>query len=103
VAINALLDDFSIHDPVARLWPQTERIKAACLSALVTGEARYWDMAASAAQGLEAYLNTKVRGLWWDRMQMDGSFIQEAAPASSFYHIVCAILEFDRAVTASQA
>jgi mannose-6-phosphate isomerase len=28
VAINALLSDFSVHDAKARLWPQTERLKA---------------------------------------------------------------------------
>jgi len=31
VAVNALLDDFSVHDPNARLWPQTERLKSSCL------------------------------------------------------------------------
>jgi mannose-6-phosphate isomerase len=28
VAINSLLDDFSVHDANARFWPQTERLKA---------------------------------------------------------------------------
>ncbi|PZQ36410.1 MAG: mannose-6-phosphate isomerase, partial [Phenylobacterium zucineum] len=32
VAMNSLLDDFSIHDAQARLWPQTERIKAWALA-----------------------------------------------------------------------
>ena len=58
VAINALLEDFSVHDDGARLWPQTERIKAAVLAAEITGEARYWDMAAAGAEGLLAYLRT---------------------------------------------
>jgi mannose-6-phosphate isomerase len=39
-----------------------------------------------------------VKGLWRDRLNSDGTFVQEPAPASSFYHIVCAILEVDRAV-----
>ena len=38
VAVNSLLDDFTVHDPDARLWPQTERLKAALLAARVTGE-----------------------------------------------------------------
>jgi len=29
LAVNSLLDDFSPHDAGARLWPQTERLKAA--------------------------------------------------------------------------
>jgi len=103
VAINALLDDFSIDDPNARLWPQTERIKAAVLAAEITGDDKYWAMAAAGAEGLMAYLRTPVPGLWRDKMQPNGDFIDEPAPASSFYHIVCAIVEFDRAVSLAQA
>jgi mannose-6-phosphate isomerase len=49
-------------------------------------------------QALLRYLDTPVAGLWRDRMQLDGSFVDEPAPASSFYHIVCAIAELDRAI-----
>jgi len=93
VAINALLDDFSIHDPAARLWPQTERIKAGALAARLTGEARYWEMAASATHALLRYLDTPVSGLWYDRLTSEGVFVQEPAPASTFYHIVAAVSE----------
>ncbi|PIB90166.1 AGE family epimerase/isomerase [Caulobacter sp. FWC2] len=103
VAVNALLDDYSIHDNSARLWPQTERIKASVLAAQITGEARWWDMAAAGAEGLMTYLRTPVPGLWRDKYQADETFVEEPAPASSFYHITCAIAEFDRAVSAAQA
>ncbi|HEX6866534.1 MAG TPA: AGE family epimerase/isomerase [Caulobacteraceae bacterium] len=43
-------------------------------------------------------METPVPGLWRDRMKADGSFIDEPAPASSFYHIVGAILDLDRAL-----
>lgn len=99
VAFNGLLDDFSIHDHTARLWPQTERLKAALLAAEITGEERFWTQAAQAADGLSLYLDTTVRGLWWDRLSPDGVLVDEPAPASSFYHIICAIVECDRAVT----
>jgi mannose/cellobiose epimerase-like protein (N-acyl-D-glucosamine 2-epimerase family) len=33
VAIFALLDDMSVHDDIARLWAQTEQIKAGVLAA----------------------------------------------------------------------
>jgi mannose-6-phosphate isomerase len=91
VAVNALLDDFSVHDAEARLWPQTERLKAAALLGAMTREPRYWSFAAQAAQGLRRYLATEVPGLWYDRLQADGQFVRQSAPASSFYHIVCAI------------
>ena len=98
VTINALLDDFSIHDAEARLWPQTERLKAATLMGAMTRDARYWSMAEQAAQGLRRYLDTDVPGLWYDRLKVDGQFVQQAAPASSFYHIVCAIGELSAAL-----
>ena len=58
------------------------------------------DTAANGAEALLKYLDTPVRGLWRDKLRADGTFVDEAAPASSFYHIVCAILELDRAVSA---
>jgi len=103
VAINALLDDFCVHDNGARLWPQTERIKSAALAAELTGDPRYWDMAAAGAEGLLAYLRTPIPGLWRDKYQPDETFVEEPAPASSFYHIALAILELDRALSASPA
>ncbi|WP_421740048.1 AGE family epimerase/isomerase [Caulobacter sp.] len=103
VAINAMLDDMTAHDDGARLWPQTERIKAGVLAAEITGEDRWWGVAAAGAEGLMQYLRTPVPGLWRDKLKPDGSFVDEPAPASSFYHIVCAIGEMDRAVSAKAA
>lgn len=68
----------------ARLWPQTERLKAALLL-------RQEDEARASAQGLWQYLQTPLPGLWRDKMREDGSFVEEAAPASSLYHIICAV------------
>jgi mannose/cellobiose epimerase-like protein (N-acyl-D-glucosamine 2-epimerase family) len=100
VAVFALLNDMSVHDDVARLWAQTERIKAGVLAAQVTGDDRWWATVAGGAEGLIKYLDTPTRGLWRDKLRADGTFIEEDAPASSFYHIACAILELDRAVSA---
>jgi len=98
VAVNSLLDDMTVHDPQARLWPQTERLKAHALMARLTGERRHWQLATEAAEALERYLDTGARGLWYDRHLPDGSFPREPSPASSFYHIVCAIGELASAL-----
>lgn len=84
VAINELWDDLTVRDANARLWPQTEHLKAA----LILDEPA---AALTAANGLARYLETPLRGLWRDRLRPDGGFVQEPAPASSFYHIVCAL------------
>jgi mannose-6-phosphate isomerase len=93
LAVNALLDDFSVHDASARLWPQTERLKAAALAARLTGEARYYSMTVAAAEGLLRYLDCPLPGLWYDRMDAAGQLVDEPAPASSFYHLVAAVAE----------
>jgi mannose/cellobiose epimerase-like protein (N-acyl-D-glucosamine 2-epimerase family) len=86
VAVDALYDDYSIMEDQARLWPQAEWLKAA----LVLNKP---ELALRAAQALSAYLKTPVGGLWRDKMKPDGSFVEEAAPASSLYHIASAIWE----------
>jgi mannose/cellobiose epimerase-like protein (N-acyl-D-glucosamine 2-epimerase family) len=100
VAINALLDDFSVHDPGARFWPQTERLKAALLAAQLTGDEVYWVMAAAAAKSLFPYLETPVAGLWLDVQLPTGELVDSPAPASTFYHLVGAIVALDKTVGA---
>ncbi|MDI7776370.1 AGE family epimerase/isomerase [Asticcacaulis sp. EMRT-3] len=96
VTFNELWDDFLPKDEVARLWPQTERIKAYVqLSRMVSGPDREGAIAKAieAAHGLQLYLSTEIEGLYHDRMKESGDFEIEPAPASSLYHITCAIDE----------
>ena len=86
VAVNALCDDFTVRDAWARLWPQTEHLKAA----LVLGSEAE---ALRAARGLAKYLGTPARGAWRDKVKPNGFLIDEPAPATSFYHLMVAILE----------
>jgi len=86
VAMNAVWEDFSVRDANARLWPQTERLKAA----LVLGTDAE---ALSAAEGLAQYLATPARGVWRDKLRADGGFVDEPAPTTSLYHLMVAILE----------
>jgi mannose-6-phosphate isomerase len=101
VAVNALLDDFSVHDANARFWPQTERLKAALFAARLTGEASHWLAAAAAAAALLPYLATPVPGLWLDVQRPSGELVDSPAPASSFYHLVGAIVALDRTLAAA--
>jgi mannose/cellobiose epimerase-like protein (N-acyl-D-glucosamine 2-epimerase family) len=95
VAVLELLDDLSVHEPKARLWTQTEWLKAATILARseIDGEQRlrYVSDAVSAARALSLYLEVPVTGLWRDGLRGDGSWIEEPAPASSFYHIIDAL------------
>jgi mannose/cellobiose epimerase-like protein (N-acyl-D-glucosamine 2-epimerase family) len=91
VAINELFDDWTAKDDNARLWPQTERLKAALLAATLTHEPHYWSMAEAAALSFLPYLRTSVPGLWCDVQRPDGTLLDSPAPASTLYHLVGAI------------
>ena len=84
VAVNSLWEDFSPRDASARLWPQTEHLKAA----LILGET---EDALTAANALQRYLQTPVRGTWLDSMRPNGGLVDGPAPATSFYHIYLAV------------
>ncbi len=97
VAIDSIDSDMQVISGRARLWPQTERIKAAAILAqqAQTAEDRSFCEAEVAAgvKGLKLYLQTPVVGSWRDKLNPDGTFLMEPAPASSLYHIACAILD----------
>ena len=101
VVVNALEGDFSVKDANARLWPQTERLKAALLAAALTGDQRYWSMAEAAAMSWVPYLGTSVPGLWLDVRLPDGEFVDAPAPASTFYHLVGGIVALNQALPGS--
>ncbi len=98
-AVNALNDDFTVLDAGARLWPQTERLKATALAATITGVESYLHSARQAAECLLQYLGTKTPGLWFDLRLASGEFVPGCSPASSFYHLVSAISALDGALT----
>ena len=94
--MNRCRADGQRDDSEARLWPQTERIKASCLAAAATGAPIYISHAFDATRTLMRYFDTPTSGLWRDRLSVEDRFVEEPAPASSFYHIVGAALALDR-------
>jgi mannose-6-phosphate isomerase len=69
----------------ARLWPQTERLKAVHLHPAATETARH-----TAIASLAAYL--RPDGLWHERRDAAGAFLPGPSPASSLYHLTAGIL-----------
>ncbi len=99
VAVMSVLDDFSVADPMARLWPQAEWLKGAISLALLAEDpkerSRYIISALRACDALKAFFSVNKPGLWHDKMNETGILVDEPSPASSLYHIVCAIYELD--------
>ena len=93
VGVNALLEDLRLSDGSARLWVQTERVKATLYRVRHAGEPARWASAEAAIRGLQGYLQTPIPGLWHDLLTDRGHFAPGRSPASTFYHIVCAVAE----------
>jgi mannose-6-phosphate isomerase len=85
--------DGSVGQTSARLWPQTERLKAA-LAGLVP---RPRQAAAQALNGIGAYLRGAAAGAWRDIRFANGRIDPGPSPASSGYHVACALEAFIRA------
>lgn len=93
VAVDALDEEGSVRIRRARLWPQTEWLKASLLLADLcpSDETRFLSEAARAQRAVWTYLTDD--GLWRDKRLESGRFIEEASPASSLYHIVSAFTQ----------
>jgi mannose/cellobiose epimerase-like protein (N-acyl-D-glucosamine 2-epimerase family) len=92
--VDGLRSDGMVTSASARLWPQTERIKA---EARRPGDGDVRRAAVcSAVAGLAAWTDGCEPGLWHERIAADGARATEPAPASSLYHITCALVDLDR-------
>lgn len=101
LAMNELNADLTVRDDRARLWPQTERLKAYVALRGITEDpdehARLTRKIAEAARGMMKYFEHPVTGAWWEHMDRQGKPIVEPTRASSLYHIVLAIEVFAEA------
>jgi mannose/cellobiose epimerase-like protein (N-acyl-D-glucosamine 2-epimerase family) len=98
VVINEIGIDLVWRDPQAKIWPQTERIKA--WSILSTYAEQNQDgikikqainKTTESINCLMAYLDRPLKGVWYETQLADGDWSHEHTRASSFYHIVCAL------------
>lgn len=90
----AVSSDFVPTNPLERLWSQTEWIKAASILARDSRGAEqnaYLRDTQSACKALRAFFSERTEGAWIDSINGSGYVTNLNAPASSFYHIVCAI------------
>ena len=99
-ATGCLLDegnaDGSVRKFSRRLWPQTEIAKA-WLAQLESGEQGAADEARDALVRLyRHYLRHPVQGGWYDQFDRENRSLVDSIPASSFYHVLCAVAEAER-------
>jgi mannose-6-phosphate isomerase len=102
VAVNAMDPQGVVLEAHARLWPQAERLKAALV--MRREDPEFWTpRACEAHDALFRYMTVAPRGLWKDLLCADGTFRPDYAPASSLYHIACAVSELAQATGAARA
>jgi mannose/cellobiose epimerase-like protein (N-acyl-D-glucosamine 2-epimerase family) len=88
--------DGSIRKSTRRLWPQTELAKA-WIAQTEVGEQGAADEARDALARLyRHYLRHPVPGCWYDQFDRDNRSLVDSIPASSFYHVLCAVAEAER-------
>ncbi|NDW54611.1 AGE family epimerase/isomerase [Aliiroseovarius sp. PrR006] len=93
--------DAAVIDPTARLWSQTEWLKAATLFAQdpsFSGQHDFMSEIIRSLHAISAFLNTKENGSWIDRIDPNGHTLDAKAPASSLYHIASAVYELEDAL-----
>jgi len=89
-------EDGSTTKSTRRLWPQTEIAKA-WIAQAEAGEQGAIAKACEALTRLHRYyLSHPVSGGWYDQFDRDNCSLVDTIPASSFYHIICAIAEAER-------
>jgi mannose/cellobiose epimerase-like protein (N-acyl-D-glucosamine 2-epimerase family) len=90
--------DGNLKRQTRRLWPQTEIAKA-WIAQAEAGEPGAADEARAALARLQRhYLRHPVAGAWYDQFDRDGRSLVTAIPASSFYHVLCAVTEADQVI-----
>jgi mannose/cellobiose epimerase-like protein (N-acyl-D-glucosamine 2-epimerase family) len=88
--------DGSIKKFTRRLWPQTEIAKA-WIAQAEAGEQEAADQAREALARMHRhYLRHPVPGGWYDQFDRDNRSLVASIPASSFYHVLCAVAEAER-------
>ncbi|MBS0520604.1 MAG: AGE family epimerase/isomerase [Proteobacteria bacterium] len=95
-----MVDEVSVdgahRTPSHRTWPMTEAIKANVAEALA-GRAPAEGKAADLAGLLfDRFLRLVPPGGWMDRLDAHGRPAAEMMPASTLYHVLCAVDELDR-------
>lgn len=88
--------DGNVRTFTRRCWPQTEIAKAWIAQAEVGEQGAADEARAALARLYRYYLRHPVLGGWYDQFDHYGRSLVDFIPASSFYHVLCAIAEAER-------
>ncbi|TGV76354.1 mannose-1-phosphate guanylyltransferase, partial [Mesorhizobium sp. M00.F.Ca.ET.149.01.1.1] len=81
-------------DRFSRSWPQCEAVKAACALDGVGGPDLKPEIEARVARLFRWHIDPAPVGLWIDRIDEKGRAAATEVPASIFYHLVTALIQY---------
>ena len=96
MVVDEVLIDGSHRLPSHRIWPMTEALKANIVEAAAGRERASERAVALANTLLGRFLTPEPAGGWIDRLDEHGRPATDVMPASTLYHVMCAIDELDR-------
>lgn len=99
--VDELLADGTRHATTRRLWPVAEAIKANLVEARLGRQQSARKAARLTGLLLERFLAAAPAGGWLDKLDQNGTCLSEFMPASTLYHLVCAIDELCQFTTTS--
>jgi mannose/cellobiose epimerase-like protein (N-acyl-D-glucosamine 2-epimerase family) len=93
---DSMAPDGSAMVGTARLWCQTEALKAGLLARAegLPGDETLFIRMLDVI--FNRYLTTPAPGGWYDQIDANGRVISKDMPASTFYHVFCALVEYLR-------
>ncbi len=90
---NCVRDDGDALNKASRIWPNTERMKAAVALFELTGRSPLADLDQSGGLLLKSYLGPALKGRWIDHLDESLNPAADKIPASSLYHLFLAFAE----------
>jgi mannose/cellobiose epimerase-like protein (N-acyl-D-glucosamine 2-epimerase family) len=96
MTVNCLYRDGRACDSGSRIWPNTERLKAAVAQFELFGVDTKPQITTTLALLFSKYLTNCPRGGWIDSLNAQGEANARAMPASTFYHLFLALAEVVR-------
>jgi mannose-6-phosphate isomerase len=96
--VDEVLSDGSPWTRSRRIWPVTEAIKGNLTEAALGRPGSESKAAMLTTKLQEYFLKSEAAGGWIDRLDENGAPATDFMPASTLYHVACAIDELDRFV-----
>ncbi|QCE32435.1 hypothetical protein FAI41_01930 [Acetobacteraceae bacterium] len=91
--VNAVLENGRVADPAMRLWPQTEYLRLlASPHVHLAPEKVQQELIAQSEMFFTHFIPSSLKGGWIDRLTKEGRQASSEMPATSFYHILSAVL-----------